>query len=249
MKVKSVASRSVAYREPNDNGSIRYLTFCKVEADDGTVGWGEAITQFPEAARATVQILESVSELVVGSDPMANVATWRRLRERAWWYGYEGGPAAFAISAVDIALWDLKGKLLGQPVVNLLGGAYRDRLPAIASTHAFDESLEVEAEKHGHYVVDEKYRGVKIGMGKRGNARLGHDIERDIEFVRRVRGAIGPAALLIMDRGHSLVWTRAEAIQRTNAFEEYDLYWIEEPMEPTDVAGFASLREHCKCLI
>lgn len=249
MKIKRVTPWNVSYPEPNDSGNIRYLTFCSIEADDGTVGWGEAITQFPESTRATARIVEAMGELLVGADPMENVALWRKLHQHSWWYGYEGGPAAFAISAIDIALWDVKGKLLGQPVINLIGGAHRDRVPVIASTHAFDESLEQEAEKHGRYVHRERYQGVKVGMGKRGKAHLGYEIGRDVEFVRMLREAIGPDALLIMDRGQSLVWTRAEAIRRTNAFEEYGLYWIEEPMEPTDTAGFVSLRSQAKCLI
>jgi L-alanine-DL-glutamate epimerase-like enolase superfamily enzyme len=213
------------------------------------VGWGEAITQFPESTRATARLIEAMGEQLLGADPMQNVALWRKLHQHSWWYGYEGGPACFAISAIDIALWDLKGKLLGQPVVNLIGGAYRDRLPVIASTHAFDESLEREAEKHGRYVREQGYQGVKVGMGKRGQARLGYNFDRDVGFVRLLREAIGPDALLIMDRGQSLVWTRAEAIKRTNAFEECGLYWIEEPLEPTDTAGFLSLRAQAKCLI
>ena len=71
-----------------------------------------------------------MAELVLGTDPMENVATWRKLKAATWWYGYRGGPASFALSAIDIALWDLKGKLLGQPLVNLIGGAHRERLPA-----------------------------------------------------------------------------------------------------------------------
>ena len=249
MKIKRVTPWNVSYPEPNDCSSLRCLTFCSVEADDGTIGWGEAITQFPESSRATAAIVEAMGETLTGADPMANVALWRRLHQQSWWYGYEGGPASFALSAIDIALWDLKGKLLGQPVVNLIGGAFRDRLPVIASTHAFDESLEDEADKHGRYVRSEGYQGVKVGMGKRGKTRLGYEIGRDIEFVRLLRQAIGPDALLIMDRGQSLVWTRAEAIRRTNAFEEHGLYWIEEPMEPTDIQGFLSLRAQAKCLV
>jgi L-alanine-DL-glutamate epimerase-like enolase superfamily enzyme len=70
-----------------------------------------------------------------------------------------------------------------------------------------------------------------------------------VTFVRLLREAIGPEALLIMDRGQSLVWTRADAIKRTNSFEEYGLFWMEEPLEPTDTSGLLSLRSHAKCLI
>jgi len=248
-RITRVTPLSVAYPEPNDNDNTRYLTFCRVEADDGTVGWGEAITQFPGSTRATERLVEEMAELVVGRDPMENVDIWRKIKAQTWWYGYRGGPAAFALSALDIALWDLKGKLLGQPLVNLLGGAHRDRLPVIASTHAFDESIEYEAERHGRYVREEGYQGVKIGMGKRGDARLGYEFARDVEFVRLLREAIGPDAMLMMDRGQSLPWTVADAIARTNAFEEHGLTWIEEPLEPFDIRGFRILRQHVKTLV
>lgn len=248
-RVAGITPFSVCYPEPNDNNNPRYLTFARVEADDGTVGWGEAITQFPESTRATEKLLEGMAELVVGSDPMENIATWRKIKAATWWYAYRGGPAAFALSAIDIALWDLKGKLLGQPLVNLLGGAHRDRLPALASTHAFNPSIEHEAERHGRYVRDDGYVGVKIGMGKRGDARLGYEIGRDVEFVRLLREAVGPEGWIMMDRGQSLRWDLGEAIRRTNAFEEYDLKWIEEPLEPSDIEGFRKLRAQVKTLI
>lgn len=249
MKIAKVTPMSVAYPEPNDNNNMRYLTFCRVETADGVTGWGESITQFAESARGTQALIEGMAALVVGRDPMENVAIWRSIKASTWWYGYLGGLASFALSAIDIALWDLKGKLLGQPLINLLGGAHRMRLPAIASTHAFNASIEYEAERHGKYVRDQGYQGVKIGMGKRGDARLGYDVQRDVDFVRLLRDAIGPGAMLMMDRGQSLPWTLADAIRRTNAFEQYDLTWIEEPLEPTDIEGFRKLRPHVKTLI
>jgi L-alanine-DL-glutamate epimerase-like enolase superfamily enzyme len=240
---------SVCYPEPNDNDSLRYLTFVRADAADGTVGWGEAITQFPESTRATEKLIEGMAEMVVGTDPMENVATWRRIREATWWYAYRGGPAAFALSAIDIALWDLKGKLLGQPLINLIGGAYRERVPALASTHAFNPSIEYEAERHGRYVHEQGYVGVKIGMGKRGQARLGYEIDRDVQFVRLLRDAVGPHAWIMIDRGQSLAWDLGDAIRRTREFERYGLKWIEEPLEPADFEGFRKLRQQVTTLI
>jgi len=248
-RVKSVTPFSVCYPEPNDNGNPRYLTFARVESDDGAVGWGEAITQFPESTRATEAIVQAMGEQVVGGDPMENVALWRKLKASSWWYGFRGGPAAFALSAIDIALWDLKGKLLGQPLINLIGGAHRGRLPAVASTHVFNPSLEYEAERHGRYVREQGYAGVKIGMGKRGETRLGYEIARDVEFVRMLREAVGPDAWIMMDRGQSLAWDASEVIRRVKAFEEHDLKWIEEPFEPFDLEGYRRLRQHCTTLI
>jgi len=248
-RVSAITAFPVCYPEPNDGGNLRYLVFVRAESDDGAVGWGEAITQFPEATLATTVLLAELQTMVVGSDPMQNVATWRRIKQATWWYGYRGGPAAFALSAIDIALWDLKGKLLDQPLINLIGGAHREQVPALASTHAFDASLEYEAERHGRYVRDEGYIGVKIGMGKRGDARLGYELARDIEFVGLLREAVGPDAMIMMDRGQSLVWDVGDAIRRTQAFERHDLKWIEEPLEPEDVGGLSKLRGQVTTLI
>jgi len=145
-------------------------------ADDGTVGWGEAVTSWPDVCRATEAMIEGISaELVVGRDPLDNVDIWRRGKQRAWWYGNRGGVSSFALSAIDIALWDLKGKLLGVPVTRLLGGAHHERLRAIASTHPRDASLEVEADRHAGYIRDLGFQGCKFGLGKKGDAGLGRD--------------------------------------------------------------------------
>jgi L-alanine-DL-glutamate epimerase-like enolase superfamily enzyme len=249
MRIAKVTPVSVSYPEPNDNNNMRYLTLCRIETTDGVVGWGESISQFPEAARATEVLIEGLVPLLLDQNPLDNMELWRRIKQHSWWYGYQGGIASFALSAIDIALWDLKGKLLGQPLVTLLGGARRDRLPVIASTHAFNPSIEYEAERHGRYVTEEGYQGVKIGFGKRGQARLGYEAERDITFVRLLREAIGPKGDIMIDRGQSLQWDLGHAIRLTNAFEEYDLRWIEEPLEPQDIEGFRKLRMHVKTLV
>jgi len=249
MRIRKVTPVSVAYPEPNDDSNTRYLTLCRIEADDGTVGWGESITQFPESTAATERLIEGLAPLVVGRDPRDNLDIWRRIKAHTWWYSYQGGIACFALSAIDIALWDLKGKLLGLPLVQMLGGAHRDRLPVIASTHAFLPSIEQEAARHGAYVREQGYQGVKVGFGKRGAARLGYEAERDITFVRLLREAVGPRADIMIDRGQSLLWDVGHAIRLVNAFEEYNLRWIEEPLEPQDVEGFRKLRPHTKTLI
>jgi len=146
--ISRVIPLSVEYPEPNDNGASRRLTFVRIESSDGVVGWGEAITMWPEACRATELLIEGMSDLLIGRDPLDNVVISRELATRAWWYGPEG-IASFARSALDIALWDLRGKVSGQSLITMLGGAAQEKLPVMASTHAFSPSLEVEAERHG----------------------------------------------------------------------------------------------------
>jgi L-alanine-DL-glutamate epimerase-like enolase superfamily enzyme len=249
MTIRSVRAIPVAYTEPNDCNSTRSLLFCRVESDDGLVGWGEAITQFPEASKSAAILLEGIADTVVGRDVLDHGAIMADVEKRSWWYTYGGGIGAFVTSALDVALWDLKGKTLGRSVSDLIGGARRTTMPVISSSHAFNASLDFEIERHGAYVREDGFQGIKIGMGKRGDAHLGYDFERDVRFVAGLRDAIGPEAILIMDRGQSLPWTVADAIRRTQAFDEYRLEWMEEPLEPQDVEGFRRLREQVSCLI
>ncbi len=248
MRIAKVTPVSVAYPEPNDSGATRHLTFCRIESTDGTVGWGESVTMWPEACRATEQIIEGMGELIVGRDVADNRAIWRQLRDHIWWYGYRGGVSHFALSAIDLALWDLKGKDMGRSVTQLLGGAVQDSLPVIASTHAF-LTMQEEVEKHGRWVREEGYRGVKIGMGKRGVTRLGYEAGRDIEFVRRLREAVGPDAWIMLDRGVSLTWDLEHAIRLIRTFEEYGLRWIEEPFEPHEIINYQKLRSAVDTMI
>ena len=249
--VRTVTPISVRYPEPNDSGAIRHLTLCRIEADDGTVGWGEAVTSWPDACRATEAMIDGIAgELVVGRDPLDNVDIWRSCKRRAWWYGNRGGISSFALSAIDIALWDLKGKLLGVPVTQLLGGAHHERLPAIASTHPTLASLELEADRHARYISELGFQGCKFGLGKKGDARLGYAVQRDVEFMRLLRERVGPKPMLMWDRGvNTLTWDVAFAIRLTGALEEYGLTWMEEPFEPTDVDSFRRLKARCSTLI
>ena len=103
-RIRSVRPISVRYPEPNDAGAIRHLTLCRIEADDGTVGWGEAVTSWPDACRATEALIDGIgAELVVGRDPLDNVDIWRACRRRAWWYGNRGGISSLVSDQVRVS--------------------------------------------------------------------------------------------------------------------------------------------------
>lgn len=246
--IRAIEAMSVAYPEPNDNDATRYLTFVKVTTSEGVVGWGEAVTMFPGVSRATEKLVESLAETLVGRDILDIDAIWTELVDNAWWYGYRGGIFSFALSAIDIALWDAQGRVLGQPLIDLIGGAKQRRLPAIASTHAFGADLTEEVERHARYVTEEGYLGVKIGFGKRGDARLGYELERDIRFITDLREAVGPTAWIMVDRGKTLPWSLDDARARVRAWEDQGLKWIEEPFEPDAFEDFAALRAQTTCL-
>ncbi len=250
-KISKVDVFTVKYPEPNDSMALRYLTFVRIESSDGTVGWGEAITQFPGSSKGTAAIVEDLTDFLIGKDPLQNVGIWRDIRKQTWWYTYRGGLGHFALSAIDIALWDLRGKITGQSLIQMIGK--RDsqeitELPALASTHVFAADLDIEVARHAEY-VKQGYLGFKIGMGKRGDARVGYDVDRDINFVKDLRAAAGPDAWIMMDRGQSLNWTLDETIKRVNAWEEHNLKWVEEPFEPWEFEHFKKLRQHTKTMI
>ncbi len=246
--IATVEPIPVSYPEPNDFDAIRHLCLVKITTDDGVVGWGESITQFYEANFATKAIIEGMAERVIGRDPLENGAIWHSLHDKAWWYGYGGGIASYAISAIDMALWDIKGKLLGASVLDLLGGPVVDRLPAVASCHAHYDDIGAMVEEAQEWVAPGLH-GVKVGFGKRGNARLGYDHDRDVEYMRRMREGLGPKAWLMIDCGWNVKWDVTTAVRRVQAFDEYGLAWIEEPLGAWDPEGYANLRSKTTSLI
>lgn len=241
MQVTKVEAIPVAYPEPNDFDATRHLCLVRLETGDGAVGWGEAITQFEEASLATKAIIDGMAGLVIGKDPIHNRAIWESLKEHAWWYGHGGGIASYAVAALDIALWDLKGKQLGTSVCELLGGPVHERLPAIASSHAHFESIPAMAEEAAGW-MKQGFQGMKVGFGKRGDARLGYDHDRDVEYVRRMRETLGPDRSLMIDIGAKIRWDVTDAVRRAQAFDEYGVDWIEEPLGAWDPEGYANLR-------
>lgn len=241
MKIVSVEAIPVSYPEPNDFNADRHLCLVKLTTDDGAIGWGEAISQFPEASLATKAIVEGMAEDVIGRDPQQHEGIWHALKEKAWWYGYGGGIASYAIAAIDIAVWDLKGQSLGLSVCELLGGPVHDRLPAIASSHAHHPSIPAMADEAAEW-MSTGLQGMKVGFGKRGDARLGYEHDRDVEYVRTMRETIGPDRMLMIDCGIKIHWDVATAVRRVRAFEDCGIDWIEEPLGAWDPEGYATLR-------
>jgi L-alanine-DL-glutamate epimerase-like enolase superfamily enzyme len=240
MKIAQVEAIPVSYPEPNDFNALRHLCLAKITADDGQIGWGESITQFPEANFAAKAIIEGMAPNLIGKDPIQTETLWRQNKQQAWWYGYHGGIASYAVAAIDIALWDLKGKSLGKSVLDLLGGPVHDRLPAIASCHAHYESIPEMAEETAQW-VSTGLQGLKTGFGKRGSARLGYDHDRDVAYVKAMRKVLGDKMLMI-DNGIAIKWDVTDAVRRAKAMEEYNLSWIEEPLGAWDPEGYANLR-------
>jgi L-alanine-DL-glutamate epimerase-like enolase superfamily enzyme len=150
-----------------------------------------------------------------------------------WWtlhYPGRGGAASFAISAADIALWDLKAKLAGEPWWRFLGG-HDPRVAVYAGGIDLQMPLD-ELKQQTRRNLERGHRAIKMKVGR---DRLAEDLER----VAAVRSVIGPDGVLMADA--NMQWTVATAIRASHALAEHDVYWLEEPTIPDDIDGHARI--------
>ncbi len=208
----------------------------RVHTDEGLVGLGE-VDSSPTVARAIVDappshaIARGLRAIVLGQDPFDVQMLWRRMVEGTVYFG-RAGAALQAIAGVDMALWDIVGQATGQPLHRFLGGSYRDRVRVYASAIMPDRPP--EAARLVERQMADGYTAVKLGWGP-----LGRVSERlDVELVRAAREAAGSRDLMI-DIG--LAWDAAQAIKMARRFEPFDLFWLEEPLPPDDLDGYARL--------
>ena len=243
LKIKAIKAYPLLAPEPHYKGALRCITLARVESECGLVGWGECISQMRESAKTTAMIIEEgFAPLLVGENAEDVERLWNVMLGHCWWYGPQG-IAAFAVSAVDMALWDLAGKHFGVPVCTLLGGRVSDRVVAMASIIFDLDDIDWTVNEFA-WMKDQGYIQVKGGWGMRPEAMFGMDRKADVEMIRRIREAIGDDLDLVADMaGHKGIWDPQTAIRRLNELEPYRLSWMEEPLRPRDLAGHRRLRE------
>ena len=242
MRIGANRSHVIRYEDTNDFGHWRHTVLVRVETVDGVVGWGEGIAMWPEACRATRMLIdEGFGPLLRGAGEITIDEAWAKMRAHAWWYG-EGGIACFAYSALDMALWDIEGKLRGKPVYDLLGGKHHDSLPAYACNHVNKATRELNvAEVVGF--KEQGFPGCKLGFAKRGLSDIGKaGPENDVAFVRELRAALGPDFDIVVDIGNGVHWDRQTGIDTVRRMAEFDIGWIEEPFYPTQIDDYRALK-------
>jgi L-rhamnonate dehydratase len=214
-----------------------------VTASDGTVGVGE-VDSAPQVAQAVVDaepshlIARGLRSILLGRHPLDIEVCWHAMVDQSRYFA--GGATMHAISGVDIALWDLAGKLLGLPVARLLGGARTDWLDAYASLVMPDTPSEAAAE--AERFAAQGYRAIKFGWGP-----LGQDLDFNNQLVREIRAAAGADVKIMIDAGQ--VWDTKTALRMAAMLERYDVYWLEEPVAPDNLAGYRALSERTALLI
>lgn len=211
----------------------------RIETDCGLVGWGEG-GQYgpPEPVAACVRAV--LAPQLLGRDPRQPVRLQELLYARTRDFGQKGTYIE-AISAIDIALWDLTGQALGAPVHRLLGGAFRERIPAYATGCYYPpEALHdpagqlpaLAAEARAHVAAGFDTLKMKVGL---------LSIAADAERVACVRAAIGPQTRLLVDANHA--YNGYSALRMGRILEQHDVLWFEEPVVPEDHEGYRRLRQ------
>jgi L-alanine-DL-glutamate epimerase-like enolase superfamily enzyme len=198
---------------------------------------------WPEACRAVAVIVaEGFLPLLAGTPADDIDGAWDAMRRHAFWYG-EGGIASMAIAGIDMALWDIRGKARGQPLFALLGGLRQERLLANASAHVNKRGQAAcVAEVEGFFAAG--FRSTKLGFAKKGESDIGGNPDTDVRFVAALRRALGDDAGILIDIGNGVRWDADTAISVANRMQEHGIGWFEEPLYPTDDAGYRRLRAH-----
>lgn len=243
MKIKNVESYVVYNREKSLSAGPSSLVV-KVKTDDGIVGIGESCThsEYNEASFAAKSIVDrGFKPLLVGEDAREIGRLWNKLYYYSEWYGRRG-IAIYALSAVDIALWDIFGKFFGQPIHVFLGGKFRTKVRAYASL-LFDMNDPENSAKEGVNYVKEGFTAVKYGWGQTRESSFGLDPQKDEETVRVIREYLGKNIDLMVDVGRFVNWTPQQALEMANRLKRYEIYWLEEPLPQDDIDGMIWLTE------
>jgi D-galactarolactone cycloisomerase len=209
--------------------SERKACLVKITNDEGMSGWGEGYGP----ADILVAGVKFLSQFVVGHNPLNSEVIWENLYRRTLDYARSGVLMA-AVSAIDVAVWDLKGKILGLPVHQLLGGKKRDIIYPYATGLYFREEKDLAqalADEAAMY-KDLGYRAIKM--------KVGLSIEEDISNVTAVRNAIGNDIELMIDSNHA--FNLREAIYLSKKLEDLNISWFEEPLSPEFSEQYAELR-------
>lgn len=219
---------------PFSLGTMTHRQFALViiDTDEGIQGVGETSVNFPGFSvwerKATVE--EGIRPLLVGENPLQIEYLWHKMVEGLRRLGLQWGapgPMMQAIAGADIALWDIAGKAMGQPVYQLLGGAWRTRIPCYA-TGLDPSDIETSASR----AVEQGFRAIKL--------RVGFHPDRDVELVRRARSAVGDGVEILIDANQA--WEAKDALAMVDRLLPFNPGWLEEPVRVDDHEGWRQVR-------
>jgi D-galactarolactone cycloisomerase len=207
----------------------RSTTLVRIDTDEEISGWGSCSGNGELIEFVVARIL---CPLIIGMDPTRIDDVWDQAYVRGGHKEFgTRGIGVVALSGIDVALWDILGKLHGQPLYQLLGGKCRDKVPVYA-TALYPEKPSTVA-KRARGFANQGFHGVKI--------KVGFDLDQDIEIVRAVRQELGRDFIVMTDANQG--YTLDVGVNAAEAFAECGVFWLEEPLFADDVAGHALLRQ------
>jgi L-alanine-DL-glutamate epimerase-like enolase superfamily enzyme len=210
-------------------------TLIAVFTDEGVTGWGSVFTN-DELVRGALKVLAPLSS---GENPLEPERVTEKLHANTFWLG-RGGSVTHTISGIDIAMWDILGKVTGQSVGRLLGGRYRERVRPYASILMREPKALAE---HLSLLHAQGFRAFKIGWGPFGR----HSFALDEAIVSAARAALSTESLLMVDAGASdAFWPQDYkwAARTAHMLANYDVYWFEEPLPPDNLHDYVLLRNN-----
>lgn len=235
MKITNISAHPISFRVPEGQNVTlgigravkRDAVLVRVETDEGVYGWGEA--HHGRCPGAVAKIIDTtLRELVLGMDALDVTAVWARVFKMQLASHGMGAASALALSGLDIALWDIRGKACGWPLYRLLGGSARPvRAYAGGISLGWQDpaALAEEAARH----VSSGYKALKL--------RVGDSVRRDIARVRAVRAELGDEIEILVDANTG--YTMDDVRRTTDAYEELGVAWLEEPFSPYDFRSYA----------
>lgn len=242
MKIQDIRLLPLRGATPDGGWDEKFLdsennlhTLIEVVTDEGVTGLGSVFT----SERLIQGALDVLQPFLIGASALDPTATTENLHQQSFWQG-RGGAITHAISGIDIALWDILGKVTGQPISRLLGGRFREIIKPYGSIlmdhpDQLRNSLEAGMERG--------FRAFKIGWGPFGRI----DAQTDETIVKAARDTLGPDIELMVDAGgsdafwqHGYKW----ACNTARMLAEYDVAWFEEPLRPDDLDGYIRLTEN-----
>ena len=214
----------------------RCSVLVRIDIDNGVYGWGECMCHGQQAAEISAAAIEFMYKpLIIGENPFDVGVIWERLYNRTRPFG-QAGSVINALSGIDIALYDCLGKIVGQPVYNLLGGRYRDKVKAYATgfywadDDVFPDCWIEEAKRH----LAKGFRGMKL--------KTGRGVEEDIRNVNTVRSILPEGTLLMAD--FNSCYSYGEAKRVIDGTRDARLYFYEELLSPEDLDGYCRIRNY-----
>ena len=207
-----------------------------VHTDEGIIGVGE-VDSAPTVAKAVIEapmshaIANGLANVLVGENPLDIRRLWDKMYRATIYYG-RFGPAIHAMSGIDIALWDIYGKVMGKPVYQLLGGAYHSKLRAYASI--LFGNTPAETKKIAKLWTSKGFTAIKFGWGP-----FGADAKLDEQHAQAAREGMGPKTDFMIDVG--CAWNWKTAVLREQMLRQFNPFWIEEPLLADDYEGYGKL--------